>query len=132
MSKGGYFPNAERWGRKSGWNDPVTKVIRVPESIADRVIDIAHKLDRGIVLDSVTETKNQEIDSVTEAKDKQIAELAQIRDNLEQVKITLQEALKLKANAGGAIKAEIRKALELLGDRPASSADQMPVDDGDR
>lgn len=129
MSKGGYHPNAERWGRKSGWNDSVTKVIRVPESIAAQVIDIAHKLDRGIVLDSVIEAKDEQIDSVTEAKDKQIAQLAQ---NLEQVKITLQDALKLKANAGGAIKAEIRKALELLGDRPASSADQMPVDDGDR
>jgi hypothetical protein len=35
-------------------------------------------------------------------------------EDLEQVKATLQQALKLKANAGGAIKKEIEKALALL------------------
>lgn len=34
--------------------------------------------------------------------------------NLEQVRVILREALKLKANAGGAIKKEIEKALLLL------------------
>jgi hypothetical protein len=36
------------------------------------------------------------------------------RPDLEQVISVLEQALSMKANAGGAIKAEIRKALELL------------------
>jgi hypothetical protein len=35
-------------------------------------------------------------------------------EDLEQAKVTLQQALKLKANAGGAIKKEIEKALAML------------------
>jgi hypothetical protein len=111
MSKGGYYPHAERWGRKSCWNDSVTKAIRVPESIAEQVLEIAHKLDNGIDLNSAIKANDIEI---------------------ERVKTTLQEALKLKPNAGRAIKAEIKKVLELLGDRPASLTSQTPVDGGDR
>ncbi len=61
MSRGGY---REKSGRKSGWNHADTKTIRVPMVFADRLLEIAHALDSGEVIDSVTKS----IDSVTQSK----------------------------------------------------------------
>ena len=44
MPRGGYREGA---GGKSSWKHGKTKVIRVPEVLADKVIDYARKLDRG-------------------------------------------------------------------------------------
>lgn len=60
MPRGGYHPNAERWGRKSAWkNASVTKTIRVPEALADQVLDLAHRLDEGEDIDCDTKAKNE-------------------------------------------------------------------------
>jgi CRISPR/Cas system CSM-associated protein Csm2 small subunit len=32
---------------KSKWNYPITKVIRVPENLADQLLEIAHQLDNN-------------------------------------------------------------------------------------
>lgn len=60
MPRGGYHPHAERWGRKSAWNnDSVTKTIRVPEALAEQVLALAHKLDEGEVIDFGTKASER-------------------------------------------------------------------------
>jgi DNA primase len=63
MSRGGKRDNA---GRKSGWVNLETKLIRVPVAIESQLMAIAKKLDQGEVID--LETKSIEIESVTESK----------------------------------------------------------------
>jgi len=62
MSRGGARDNA---GRKSGWVNLKTKLIRVPEVIESQLIAIAKKLDRGESIE--LETKSIETESVTES-----------------------------------------------------------------
>lgn len=63
MSRGGARDNA---GRKSGWVNLKTKLIRVPVVIESQLMAIAKKLDQGEIID--LETKSIEIESVTESK----------------------------------------------------------------
>ena len=63
MSRGGARDNA---GRKSGWVNLKTKLIRVPEVIESQLMAIAKKLDRGESID--LETKSIDVKSVTESK----------------------------------------------------------------
>ena len=63
MSRGGKRDNA---GRKSGWVNLETKLIRVPVAIESQLMAIAKKLDQGETID--LETKSIEIESVTESK----------------------------------------------------------------
>lgn len=44
-------------GSKSTWNHGKTKTIRIPEVLADRVLEYARKLDKGDTIDPVTESK---------------------------------------------------------------------------
>ena len=62
MSRGGARDNA---GRKSGWVNLKTKLIRVPVAIEFQLMAIAKKLDRGESIE--LETKSIEIESVTES-----------------------------------------------------------------
>ena len=63
MSRGGARDNA---GRKSGWVNLETKLIRVPVAIESQLMAIATKLDQGESIE--LETKSIEIESVTESK----------------------------------------------------------------
>ena len=63
MSRGGARDNA---GRKSGWVNLKTKLIRVPVAIESQLMAIAKKLDQGEIIE--LETKSIEIESVTESK----------------------------------------------------------------
>ena len=68
MSRGGKRDNA---GRKSGWVNLETKLIRVPVAIEFQLMAIAKKLDQGEIIDLETksiEVKPIEIESVTESK----------------------------------------------------------------
>ena len=60
MARGGY---REKAGRKTSWASGCkfedTKIIRVPISIANKLLDIAHKLDEGGSLDLDTKSKEQ-------------------------------------------------------------------------
>lgn len=60
MSRGGY---REKAGRKSGWYHPETCTIRVPAIFADRLLEIAHALDSGEVIDFVTQSKRSDTKS---------------------------------------------------------------------
>jgi hypothetical protein len=48
MARGGARKGA---GRKSKWRNEKTKMIRVPEVLADQLLDIARKLDSGEIID---------------------------------------------------------------------------------
>lgn len=79
MPRGGYHPNAERWGRKSAWkNASDTKTIRVPGELAEQILDYAHKLDESEVIDYDTKAKN-EIEQLRRERDCLALELAECR-----------------------------------------------------
>ena len=54
MARGGFRANA---GRKSKWKNKQTKMIRVPAAIADRLLDIAQKIDSGYDIEFDSESK---------------------------------------------------------------------------
>lgn len=62
MPRGGYRPGS---GGKPTWSHGKTKVIRVPESLAEKLLEVARLLDAGISLAEVTGSKNE---PVTESK----------------------------------------------------------------
>lgn len=62
MPRGGYREGA---GGKPSWVHGRTKVIRVPEALAEQVLEIARTLDTGKSLVHVTESNN---DPVTQSK----------------------------------------------------------------
>lgn len=62
MPRGGYRLGA---GGKPTWSHGRTKVIRVPEALAEKLLEIARALDIGMSLTEVTESKNE---PVTESK----------------------------------------------------------------
>lgn len=70
MPRGG---KREKAGRKSTWTSgrkiEDTTVIRVPKEYAAQLLEIAHKLDAGIVLEFKTESKNLELGSVTKSEE---------------------------------------------------------------
>jgi hypothetical protein len=86
MPRGGYRGG----GRPSAFQHGPTQTIRVPIVLASEILEFAQKLDREqlLVIDTIPK------------KDR--------------IAMILKQALTLKPNAGGAIKTEIRKALELL------------------
>ena len=65
MPRGGRRDGA---GRKSTWVSGCkfedTKLIRVPVAIADRLLEIAHKLDSGMVIGLETESLREELESL--------------------------------------------------------------------
>lgn len=58
MNKGGKREGA---GGKSSWNNAKTKVIRVPEVLADRILEITRLLDSELPFQSVTLSKNEPV-----------------------------------------------------------------------
>ncbi len=62
MPRGGF---REKAGRKSTWKSGCsfaeTKLIRVPAKIADQVLEFAHNLDSGSILDSETNSESASI-----------------------------------------------------------------------
>jgi len=75
-------------------SDPQTKAVRIPVSLVDEVLEIAHQIDDERVGESESKsTGDRDCDAAI---------------------AILTNALTLKANAGGKIKEQIRKALGLL------------------
>ncbi len=62
MSRGGYRLGA---GGKPQWIHGKTKVIRVPEALADQILVIARMLDEGKSLDNVTASKTIDLSGVS-------------------------------------------------------------------
>lgn len=98
----------KRGGRRSttwkpGWKLGKTKVIRIPEVLAEQLYEMARNLDEGQDY-CLLQDKNQN-SSVT-------------GNNIEKAITVLEKSLKLPANRGGAIKNEIRKAITFLRQNP--------------
>lgn len=55
-------------GGKFKWNHGKTKVVRVPESIAEKVLEYARAIDLSPLPSSVTQPKNPCYDDVTKSK----------------------------------------------------------------
>lgn len=83
-------------GRPSSWQSGPTRTIRVPIVLAEQVTEYARSLDRS---ESQVLTQNLSLSRVDEAV------------------AILEQALTMRANAGGAIKSQIREALELLREK---------------
>ena len=94
MPRGGARPNS---GPPPSWKYGRTTTIRVPRALAVQIKHLVRQLDEG----RLEYDTGSEIEGDTSSK---MAEAVEI----------LTEALKLKSNAGGKIKVEIRKALKLL------------------
>ena len=94
MPRGGARPNS---GPPPSWKHGKTTTIRVPRALAAQIKHLARQLDeRKLEYDT-----GSDIECDTGSKTAEAVEI-------------LTEALKLKSNAGGKIKVEIRKVLELL------------------
>ena len=102
MPRGGARPNS---GPPPSWKHGRTTTIRVPRVLAVQIVQLARQLDEG-KLESDTGSKI-ESDTVSNIECDTSSEMAEVVE-------ILTEALKLKSNAGGKIKVEIRKVLELL------------------
>ena len=94
MPRGGARPNS---GPPPSWKHGRTTTIRVPRALAGQIKHLARQLDEGKL----------KYDTGSKIEDDTVSKMA------EAVEI-LTEALKLKSNAGGRIKVEIRKVLEFL------------------
>lgn len=68
MPRGGVRSNS---GAKGKWKHGKTKLIRVPEELADQILEFARKLDESANIESETEPKTDSslaLDSVSESK----------------------------------------------------------------
>jgi hypothetical protein len=90
MPRGGARSNS---GPSPTWKTGKTRTIRVPIALADQLLEIARQLDSGTV--------QGDFESDTGS-------------NIELAVQILNDALALRANSGGAIKARIREALPFL------------------
>ena len=79
MARGGARPGA---GAKGSWKSGPTKTIRVPEALADDVLELARQLDQGESIDSDTESNGDGEERVIEFLDELIEGLKKDGDNL--------------------------------------------------
>jgi hypothetical protein len=86
---------------KPKWNHLPTEVIRVPKCFSEQLQAIARDIDNGI---DITVQRYSEDNTACNKSD----------DNYQEAIDILENALTLKANAGGKIKDAIREALKLL------------------
>lgn len=93
MARGG--KRSTTWS--SSWNLGKTKLVRVPIAIADDLKKIARQIDEGkLDLDCLLQGKSEASNALLQGKKEELNRLAE-------------EALKLKANAGGKIKQKIKQ-----------------------
>lgn len=93
-----------------------TKQVRVPEPIisqVDQLINLYQDYleNGGDALSPPEFMQNKPVDKFVEEEDKVVN---RFKENSNKIISELKEALKLKANTGGAIKAKIKLVLELL------------------
>ena len=123
-SWGGYRPGA---GQKPKWNSGSTVTIRVPQELTSEILLYAQLIDGqspndlqienclSCLLDNVTESKELQKQSNQHKEPKKKERFDGVTEsNYQEALLILHSALNLKANAGGAIKAEIKRALNLL------------------
>jgi hypothetical protein len=87
MPRGGKRDGA---GRPTGWSSGVqfkdTKLIRVPKHLAERLLDIAHRLDEGEDLDYLNDVLLKENKTLTEQVDLLILRNRYLCDQLNELR----------------------------------------------
>jgi hypothetical protein len=78
------------YGANSNWKNQPTTTIRVPQKLSEKILEYAKRSDAN---------DNADIG---------------VTADTELIKTILKDALKLRANHGGAIKTEIKKVLSML------------------
>jgi len=111
--RSGHGGKREGSGRKSEYNNLKTKLIRLPEMYEDKLKEIGKMLAFGEFNDYVTKSKK---DSPIAENNSDKGNLIKLQKQIPSSVEVLSESLKLKANAGGKIKTEIRKAIEILSE----------------
>ena len=102
MPRGGARPNS---GPPPSWKHGRTTTIRVPRALAAQIKQLARQLDEGkLEYDTGSDLESDTSSDLERDTSSKIGEAVKI----------LTEALKLKSNAGGKIKLEIRRVLDLL------------------
>lgn len=86
---------------QSKWRSGATRTIRIPIALTDQVLDFALRLDAG---ESLSQVNHADVTQKGELSCESLSQAIQV----------LNEALHLKANAGGKIKDRIREAIALL------------------
>lgn len=109
--RAGHGGKREGSGRKSEYNNLRTKLMRLPALYESKLKEIAKMLAFGEFNDYVTKSKT---DFPITENDSDKGNLIKLQKQISSSVEVLSESLKLKANAGGKIKTEIRKALEML------------------
>ena len=84
----------------AGWGE-ATKAVKLPIRIAEKIQELRED--------------GEDADSIFSRLDNDVDEKSDLDFDLDEVSEILLEALKLKANAGGKIKAKIKECLELMG-----------------
>jgi hypothetical protein len=119
MPRGGHRKGS---GRKSTWISGCkfvdTKLIRVPESLADELIEIAHKLDAGEKLETVT--KSNDVSQLELFNSWQTIDFEELDKNLERKFISsMKQESKLGegAKAFKAAKKAFREVLKSLREK---------------
>ena len=62
MARGG---KREGSGGKFKWIHGKTKIVRIPEVLADRILDVAQMIDEGKTVDDVTQSKYIDLSGIT-------------------------------------------------------------------
>jgi hypothetical protein len=70
-NRGGSRINA---GRKSSWSTSETQTIRVPISLIDPILEIAHKLDSGENIESDTKSNSWSLEYLESIKEKLLSD----------------------------------------------------------
>lgn len=104
---------------KSKWRSGRTTTIRVPIAISHQLLEYAHRLDCSKALDlqqdNIDDLKAKaDLAKILLERCEYLEQLGRDTGSQEQAIAVLKAALDLKPNAGGAIKKQIKKALELL------------------
>ena len=62
MPRGGKREGA---GGKFKWIHGKTKIVRIPEVLADRILDVAQMIDEGKTVDDITQSKYVDLSGIT-------------------------------------------------------------------
>lgn len=103
---------------KPKWKSGKTRTIRVPVAIADKVLELAHKIDKGESLDTGDKSSNNptqiKLDESATTESKDILDTSESIDKNHAYTI-LAEGLAVPSNRGGEIKTYLAKLGEMLG-----------------
>ena len=108
MSRGGKREGA---GRKTSWASGVrfedTSLVRIPNYLKTDLLHLAHRLDSGLKIDSVSKSKEQQIASLQERVAQLEGELSEANSQLKQIQssknFSKSDLLKIRDRALGKI-----------------------------